>query len=69
MERGTLKSWIPDRGFGFIARPGCSRDAFAHITEVLDELHVGDEVEFEVREHPKGPRAVGIRRRAEVASE
>lgn len=62
---GTIKT-LTDRGFGFIAREGEAKDLFFHSKELqgvtFDELKVGDTVEFEVTEGPKGPAATNVRR-------
>jgi len=66
-EQGVVKAWFMQRGFGFIARSGGGRDAFAHHTDLIDVpwLVEAGVVEFEVREEPKGPHAV----RVQVVSE
>ncbi|MCH7760424.1 cold shock domain-containing protein [candidate division TA06 bacterium] len=63
MTKGTIKTLIRDRGFGFInAEDG--REIFFHRNELVkaefDSLHEGDKVEFEVEKGPKGPKATGI---------
>lgn len=58
---------LTDRGFGFIARDGENKDLFFHSNELqgveFNELHEGDQVEFEIGEGPKGPNATNIRRK------
>ena len=48
---GTTKTWISDRGFGFLALPD-ARDVFVHISEVqragYESLAVGQRVKFEM---------------------
>ena len=62
---GTIKT-LTDRGFGFIAREGETKDLFFHSTELKDvafnELKVGDAVTFEVTESEKGPKATNVSR-------
>ena len=64
---GTVKNWFPDRGFGFIETREYRRDVFVHFKSLADrgqrELFVGEPVEFELQETPKGPAAVNVRRR------
>lgn len=62
-EQGVVKYWVMDRGFGFIARSGRRRDAFAHHTEIENApyLTVNSVVEFDVQEDPKGPHALNVR--------
>lgn len=62
---GTIKT-LTDRGFGFIARDGETKDLFFHSKELsgvtFDELKVGDVVSFEVVDGEKGPAAVNVTR-------
>ncbi len=63
--KGTIKT-ITDRGFGFIAREGETKDLFFHSKDLsgvtLDELKVGDAVTFEVVDGQKGLAAVKVQR-------
>ena len=63
--KGTIKT-LTDRGFGFIAREGETKDLFFHSKELkgvtFDELKVGDVVTFEVTDGPKGPSATNVSR-------
>ncbi len=62
---GTIKTKT-DRGFGFIAREGETKDLFFHSKELkgvtFDELQVGDTVTFDVTDGPKGPSATNVSR-------
>lgn len=62
---GTIKRVIRDRGFGFI-RSTEGREIFFHRSSVqelnFDNLKEGQNVEFEMENGPKGPRAVAVRR-------
>ena len=64
--KGTIKTLVRDRGFGFIAREGEAKDLFFHSKELkgvtFDELKVGDVVSFEVANGEKGPSAVNVSR-------
>lgn len=63
--QGTIKT-LTEKGFGFIAREGESKDLFFHNSELVgvtfDELQVGDAVTFEVTDGPKGPAATKVSR-------
>jgi cold shock protein len=65
MMTGTIKT-LTDRGFGFIAREGEAKDLFFHSKELkgvtLDELKVGDMLQFEVADGEKGPNAINVSR-------
>ncbi len=62
---GTIKT-LTDKGFGFIAIDGESKDLFFHGNDLsgvsFDELRTGDKVSFEKSESEKGPRAVNVTR-------
>ena len=62
MERGRLHSWNCDRGYGFVRREAGRRDGFLHVSEVVEEINVGDLLEFDIREDVKGPRVLAARR-------
>ena len=64
MPQGTIKKLITDKGFGFIQ--GERGDLFFHHSAVegggtIEDLRVGQEVEFEEGRGPKGPRAENVR--------
>lgn len=65
MAEGTITR-LTDRGFGFIAREGETKDLFFHSTELkgveFNELQEGDKVTFEVTNGPKGPAATNVGR-------
>jgi CspA family cold shock protein len=63
MATGTVK-WFDDaKGFGFIERAE-GEDVFVHYSAIVGEgyksLSEGSEVEFDVEEDPKGPRAANV---------
>ena len=63
MPQGTIKKVIADKGFGFIE--GDKGDLFFHHSEVkgatIEQLQIGQQVEFEEGRGPKGPRAENVR--------
>ena len=63
MARGTVKWFNDAKGYGFIACPE-GEDVFVHFSAIQGEgyrsLVEGAEVEFEVQEDPKGPRATNV---------
>ena len=63
--KGTIKT-LTDRGFGFIAREGETKDLFFHSKDLngitFDQLKQGDSVSFEVQEGAKGLSAVNVTR-------
>ena len=64
MPKGKIKKLIRERGFGFISAEDGS-EIFFHqsglVDVQLDALKEEQEVEFDVEESPKGPRAVNVR--------
>lgn len=63
MPRGTVKWFNETKGFGFIQQED-GDDVFVHYSEISGEgfktLKEGDEVEFEIAEGPKGPKAANV---------
>ena len=62
--KGTIKSIIFEKHFGFITPEDNSKDVFFHETGLqgvqFSELKVGDVVSFEVEQSDKGPRAINV---------
>ena len=61
---GTIKTKT-DKGFGFIAREGETKDLFFHSTDLVgvtfDELQVEAAVTFDVVDGEKGPSAKNVK--------
>ncbi len=65
MVTGTVKFFHDRKGYGFIERDDDEdeEDVFFHMEDVGGpDLEEGEEVEFEVEEADKGPRAVNVTR-------
>ena len=64
MERGKVKWFNDEKGFGFIEREG-KRDIFCHFQNIIMNGHktlvAGEEVEFEVEQTQKGENAINIK--------
>jgi CspA family cold shock protein len=62
-EKGKIKTYFSERGFGFIRRAGCA-DVFFHVKDVETEnpetVFEGAEVEFEVVQTERGLRAMDV---------
>ncbi|ADR35932.1 MULTISPECIES: cold-shock protein [Oceanithermus] len=63
MEKGKVKWFNAEKGYGFIEREGGS-DVFVHFSAINSSgfrtLNEGDVVEFEVEDGPKGPSAANV---------
>jgi CspA family cold shock protein len=64
-SRGLIKWFSHQRGYGFIQRRDGRPDVFVHANDFRNPPDVhwlveGNAVEFEVRQAPKGPRAVDV---------
>ena len=63
MSQGTVKWFNDQKGFGFISSSD-GKDYFVHHTGIVSEgfrtLTEGAEVQFEIEDSEKGPRAVQV---------
>ena len=64
-RKGKVKWFNADKGFGFITPDDGGTDVFAHFSAIegrgYRSLNEGQEVEYEVKDGPKGPQAAEIR--------
>ncbi len=60
---GTVKWFSQEKGYGFLQREG-GADVFVHYSAIdgngFKVLYEGEEVDFEVIEEPKGPKAASV---------
>ena len=63
MPKGKVKWFNTQKGYGFIEVEG-SKDIFVHHSDIRMEgfasLDEGDDVEFEIKQSPKGEHATNI---------
>ena len=63
MNKGTVKWFNPDKGFGFISSE-TGVDVFAHFSAIQSDgfktLNEGEKVSFDIEEGQRGPQAVNI---------
>ena len=64
MARGKVKWFNDQKGFGFIESGESGGDVFVHYSGIKAEgyksLAEGDEVEFDLTQGPKGPKAENV---------
>lgn len=64
--RGTVKWFNAAKGFGFITPTDGGDDVFAHYSAIdmdgYKTLSEGQEVEYDLEQGPRGPKAAKIRR-------
>jgi len=65
MQRGTVKWFSSEKGYGFIAPNSGGEDVFVHrnnLPGMDDSLRDGETVAFETEEAPKGLSAINVSR-------
>ena len=64
--KGTVKTLVVEKNFGFITPEDGSKDVFFHATGLngveFGQLKSGDVVNFDVEQSEKGPRAINVSR-------
>lgn len=62
--KGTIKTIVGDKNFGFITPEDGSKDVFFHASSLqgveFGQLKAGDTVNFDVEQSEKGPRATNV---------
>ena len=65
MEKGTVKWFNAEKGYGFISREN-GEDVFVHFSAIMMDgfktLEEGQEVVFEIIDGDKGPQATNVQK-------
>jgi CspA family cold shock protein len=63
MTEGTVAFFHDRKGYGFIETDDADDDIFFHMEDVGGpDLEEGEDVEFDIEQSPKGPRAANLQR-------
>jgi CspA family cold shock protein len=66
MVRGKVKWFNDQKGYGFLSKEDGSGDVFVHFSSISGDgfksLAEGDNVEFDVTESDKGPKAANVKK-------
>jgi CspA family cold shock protein len=63
MATGTVDFFNDTGGYGFIETEDADEDVFFHMEDVGGpDLEEGQEIEFDIEQAPKGPRATNVTR-------
>lgn len=60
MEKGVVKFFNKEKGFGFIKSDNHDEDIFVHATGLNQDISEKDAVSFDVQEGKKGLNAVNV---------
>ncbi|CAM3267749.1 cold-shock protein [Vagococcus fessus] len=64
MEKGSVKWFNAEKGFGFIERENEGGDVFVHFSAIQDEgfktLEEGQAVTFDIETSDRGPQATNV---------
>ena len=60
MNKGTVKFFNDEKGYGFITPEDGSKDVFVHKTGTTIRINEGDQVTYEIEDGQKGPSAVKV---------
>jgi CspA family cold shock protein len=63
MNKGTVTSWMCDRGYGFIETKKGNERLFVHQSNLMGiaYLQEGEKVEFNIEETKRGPKAINVK--------
>ncbi len=59
-QKGTVKFFNAEKGFGFIKHDDSNKETFVHVSGLIGDIKEGDTVEFDLQEGKKGLNAVNV---------
>jgi cold shock CspA family protein len=62
VRTGKIDFFNDSKGFGFIKETDSTESFFVHINGLIDEVHEGDKVSFELERGMKGMNAVNVKK-------
>jgi CspA family cold shock protein len=60
MEKGVVKFYNKEKGFGFIKSENHTEDIFVHATGLNQDISEKDEVTFDTQDGKKGLNAINV---------
>jgi CspA family cold shock protein len=60
-QKGTVKFFNTEKGFGFIKHDDSNKETFVHVSGLVSDIKEGDSVEFNLQEGKKGMNAVNVK--------
>jgi cold shock protein len=61
LNKGIVKFFNDQKGFGFIIEKNSNQEYFVHVSGLVNEIRENDEVIFDIQEGKKGPNAVNVK--------
>jgi len=61
MPKGKVKFFKESKGFGFVIDDETKKEHFVHISGLIDEVHDGETITFDLQDGPKGLIAVNVK--------
>lgn len=61
MNKGIVKFFNEEKGFGFIKESDSGNEFFVHVTGLVDKVKENDEVSFDLADGRKGKMAVNVK--------
>lgn len=61
MATGKVKFFNESKGYGFIVDDETKKEHFVHISGLVDEVHEGESVTYELQDGKKGVNAVNVK--------